>query len=229
MVRNAKIKWSDKDERELSRVVKNFNAKIARLEKKGTYLPEQIPKRASAKAIRSNVEARKDLNRQLNSLSRFTRKGAEDLRVTKSGVVLSKWAYKEAVILQRTVTTARRKKREGVDSYRRQESESLFDRAKVDTVPKKGFQNYLESLKREALSNYDDLKKKAYIENYVNSCRENLGVHAKPIIDLVRSLPLDVAVSASLTNPFLDIDFVYDDEDVKATADKILAEWQSVV
>ena len=39
-----KIRWRETDEQELKRVVRNFNAKIRRLEKKNPQIKEYLPK-----------------------------------------------------------------------------------------------------------------------------------------------------------------------------------------
>jgi hypothetical protein len=229
VARNYNIKWSDKDERELKRLVKNFNAKIKRLEDKEPFLKDSRPKRISYKDLKENIATRKDLNRELKSIERFTKRGAEAIRTTKQGVITTEWQFKEASIMQRIVTTKRRKKRENVPSWKQQDSQTLFDKPKPDAVSPKGFDNYLESLRKEVQSTYDQAKKEAYLENYIKSSRDQLGVHAGPIIDLIRSMPLDQFVENSLSNPFLSIEMHYTEAGQQELADRILEEWRSVI
>ena len=78
--RKYNIRWSEADEKELQRVVKNFNAKIARLEKKidpKDTNPVLLPERVKVSVLRDMIQTRQDLNRELNALKRFSKKGAE--------------------------------------------------------------------------------------------------------------------------------------------------------
>ena len=228
MAREYNIRWSDKDERELKRIVKNFNAKVRRLESKEPYLTDKRPDKISYKDIRENIDTRQDLNRKLKELQRFSKRGAEAIRETTSGVITTEWQFKEAAIKQRVVTRRRREKRKNVESWQRQESESLFDKPKVDEIKPSGFEKYLKSLEKEIASTYDREKKELYLENYISSAYDNLGVYASDIVSYVKSIPLDSFVEASLTNPFLSIDFHYTEAEQQEKAEQILSEWQRV-
>ena len=228
MARQYNIRWSDKDERELKRVVKNFNAKVRRLEAKEPYLTDKRPEKISYKDIRDNVETRQDLNRKLKEIQRFSRRGVEDIRETGSGVITTEWQFKEATIKQRVVTRRRRERRQNVESWRRQETESLFDKPKVDDVSPRGFDQYIKGLEKEIRTNYDKERKELYRDNYITACRNELGVYAEQIVSYVKKVPIETFIEQSLTNPFLDIDFVYTEEEKKNVSDKILEEWQRV-
>lgn len=99
MSRKYNIRWTDTDNAEIRRVVKNFNAKITRLEKK---LPDKqktaLPERMSVKAIKDLVTTRQDLNRELNSLRRFSEKGSEELvhlPDNDNNTTITKWQRNE--------------------------------------------------------------------------------------------------------------------------------------
>lgn len=79
MSRKYNIRWSEADEKELQRVVKNYNAKLTRLSKKDPEIKNALPDRVSAAQLRDMIETRQDLNRELNALRRFSQKGAEEL------------------------------------------------------------------------------------------------------------------------------------------------------
>lgn len=228
MARKYNIRWSDKDERELKRVIKNFNAKVAYWEEKEPFLADTRPKRIKYSDIREKIDTRQDLKRYLNRFKRFSERGAEAVRETESGVVTTEWQFKEASIMQRVVTRKRREKRQNVESWQRQESESLFDKPKVDEVSPSGFDKYIKSLEKEIASTYDREKKELYLENYISSAYDNLGVYASDIVSYVKSIPLDTFVETSLTNPFLSIDFHYTEAEQKEKAEQILSEWQRV-
>lgn len=79
MSRKYNIRWSEADDAELKRVVKNFNAKLTRLAKKDPKNQNALPERVSAANLKNMIETRQDLNRELNALRRFSERGAEEL------------------------------------------------------------------------------------------------------------------------------------------------------
>lgn len=79
MSKYHRINWRDSDTKEINRVVKNFNAKINRLIKKNPQMANVLPEKVSAGQLRELINTRRDLNRELNSLRRFSRRGAEEL------------------------------------------------------------------------------------------------------------------------------------------------------
>ena len=68
MAKRYRIKWRLQDRKTLARTVKNFNAKITRLEKKHPELKEFLPEKISVKDLKNNIETRQDFNRELKSL-----------------------------------------------------------------------------------------------------------------------------------------------------------------
>lgn len=114
MSRYYKIRWNKSDDQEIKKTVKNFNAKIGRLEKKYDKLISQetdrekrqqlrieknaLPERTSAKQMKELVDTRTDLNRELNALKRFSKRGAEEIVEspgTKYNLQITKWQRNE--------------------------------------------------------------------------------------------------------------------------------------
>ena len=84
--------------KEIARVVKNFNQKVSRLEKLGR---ENLPEKISIKDLKSNVYSSSDLRRELNKLKRFSKRGAEDV-LTGYGTPITKWEKRNIGIQVRT-------------------------------------------------------------------------------------------------------------------------------
>ena len=82
---------SKDSEKELKRVISNFNSKVKRLESVDREI--DIPEKESIRAIKDRVNSKWDLNREIDRLKRFTKRNAEDLIKNKSGVVMSRWEY----------------------------------------------------------------------------------------------------------------------------------------
>lgn len=74
MSKRPRIKWQQSDNQELTKAVKNFNAKITRIEKKNPELKNALPERMSVRQLKELINTRQDLKRELNALKRFTDK-----------------------------------------------------------------------------------------------------------------------------------------------------------
>lgn len=112
MAKRYNIRWKPDDEAELKRVVKNYNAKISRLEKKNPEHKNALPERVTVRQMRELIETRHDLNRELNSLKRFSVKGAEqivDVPENKYNLKTTKWQKEE--MIRRTAVINRTRKR----------------------------------------------------------------------------------------------------------------------
>lgn len=81
------IRYNSNDNKNIERVVSNFNRKIARLQKAGYG---QLPSKVSIRTIKSQFSNRRDLNVYLRDLQRFGRRGAEDI-VTIDGKDFTKY------------------------------------------------------------------------------------------------------------------------------------------
>ena len=82
------IRYDKKLNQEINRTIKNFNQKIARLEKQKKEL---LPSKITKKDLKDNVYTRTELYRKLKELQRFSHRGAEDIIETKGGVKLTQY------------------------------------------------------------------------------------------------------------------------------------------
>ena len=99
------IRYDKKLNQEINRTIKNFNQKIARLEKQDREL---LPSKITKKDLKSGVYTRTELRRKLKELQRFGRRGAEDIIETSGGVRLTQYSYqnikRENVRIKRNIT-----------------------------------------------------------------------------------------------------------------------------
>ena len=86
------IRYDKKLNQEINRTIKNFNQKIARLEKEQREL---LPSKITKKNLKSNVYTRTELQRKLKELQRFSTRGAEEVITTSGGVRLTKYELNE--------------------------------------------------------------------------------------------------------------------------------------
>lgn len=100
------IRYDKKINQEINRTIKNFNQKIARLEKqqKDLILPEKITK----KALKESVYTRTELKRKLRELQRYSERGIESTLKTTTGIEISKYELvnlqKESARIKRNLT-----------------------------------------------------------------------------------------------------------------------------
>lgn len=108
-----KIRWTQSDQDDLRKAVKNFNAKITRLEKKFPEQKNALPERMTVKQIKELITSRQDLKRELNALRRFTKPGSEKLVVvpdSEYNLKITKW-QKEEMSRRVGIINRRRKNR----------------------------------------------------------------------------------------------------------------------
>ena len=104
------IRWTKSDRENLRKAVRNYNAKITRLEKKGL---ENLPQKIDYKALRYGTKAtydklgnviehtkygilsRNELRNTINSLKRFSSRGSEKIVTLDSGEKITSWERRE--------------------------------------------------------------------------------------------------------------------------------------
>lgn len=101
------IRYDSKIQSEIRKTVKNFNAKISRLEKQGREL---IPNKVSVQELKDFYTDRKELQRKLKQMRKFSTRGIEDIVKTSKGYRLTK--YDLSIIKQERTRAIRRSKRE---------------------------------------------------------------------------------------------------------------------
>lgn len=100
------IRYNKELVNKINKTVQNYNAKIRRLQKQNPYL--SLPEKVSAKSLRNMSETRQELNRNLNRLKRFSKRGVEENIILPSGDIISVYELKElkreSARLQRNLT-----------------------------------------------------------------------------------------------------------------------------
>ena len=88
------IRYDEKINNEIRRIVRNYNAKIKRLEgRKDLVLPERFDRQA-LKVMRETTKNRDDLKRKLKNLQEFTKRGGEQNIMVK-GRIIPRYKYKQ--------------------------------------------------------------------------------------------------------------------------------------
>lgn len=84
------IRYDQKLTSELTKAVKNYNAKINRLARKGMDL-SILPEKVSVKDLKSTYQNRSNLQYRIRQLRKFSERGAEQVVTTKGGARVTKY------------------------------------------------------------------------------------------------------------------------------------------
>ena len=95
MQRFSKIRWTETDYSRLRSSINKFNRKVVRLKSQGlTYIPDEV----KYKDYKNMIKSRRDLEREIKTLDRFSRENASDLVYVESmegKVPITRWQRNE--------------------------------------------------------------------------------------------------------------------------------------
>ena len=126
---------------EINRTIKNFNQKIARLEKEQKDL---LPSKITKKSLKSTVYTRSELQRKLKELQRFSKRGAEDIITTSGGVRLTKYELNE---IKRENARVKRNITREINRLKT-EKPKIFGKKQTSTFSEMGDQDFLNLVAR---------------------------------------------------------------------------------
>lgn len=151
------IRYDKKLNQEINRTIKNFNQKIARLEKQEREL---LPSKITKKDLKSSVYTRTELRRKLKELQRFSTRGAEDVITTSGGVKLTQ--YELSNIKRENARVKRNITRE--INRLKVEKPKVFGKTQTSTFSEMGDTDYLNLVaRRKALEkNIDKLSREEF-------------------------------------------------------------------
>lgn len=151
------IRYDKKLNQEINRTIKNFNQKIARLEKQEREL---LPSKISKKELKNSVYNRTELQRKLKQLQRFSERGAEEVITTKGGVQLTQ--YELSNIKRENARVKRNITRE--INRLKVEKPKVFGKTQTSTFSEMGDTDYLNLVaRRKALEkNIDKLSREEF-------------------------------------------------------------------
>ena len=135
------IRYDKSLNQEINRTIKNFNQKIARLEKQEREL---LPSKITKKDLKDNVYTRAELRRKLKELQRFSKRNAEDIITTSGGARLTRYDYqnikRENARIKRNITRE--------INRMRVEKPKIFGKSQTSTFSEMGDSDYLNLIAR---------------------------------------------------------------------------------
>ena len=213
MPKRYNIRWQQSDSEELAKAVKNFNAKIDRLAKKDPKTKSALPEKVTVRQMKELVATRQDLKREIASLRRFSKRGAETLvEVPESyyNLKVTKW-QKEDMNRRAAVINRRRnaRRQEIADIEMTDRGKQLgytrgqLGMGKADEValePMKVFtpkmtytdlRKKFDVIRNESQSTYWNRREIMMMNNYIKSLKENFSENdpdVKAIIEAIEKM-----------------------------------------
>ena len=135
------IRYDKKLNQEINRTIKNFNQKIARLEKQDREL---LPSKITKQELKNTSFTRAELQRKLKELQRFSKRHAEDIIETKGGVKLTQ--YELSNIKRENARVKRNITRE--INRLKVEKPKIFGKTQTSTFSEMGDTDYLNLVAR---------------------------------------------------------------------------------
>lgn len=231
MPRQYNIKWRKQDKQKISNTVRQFNSKITRTIKKFPELQPYLPDKINAKEITKNIQTRNDFNRELNSLKRFLKKGAEKPITTDTGLRTTQWqrqeiGYKVAQInRQRTAE----RKRANVSSF----TGTMGSIQKNNLEPKQydfnkikpsDWDKFVTNVEKQVMQNYFSDKNELYKQNYLKAIFNVFSkTDANMISNIINKIPADEFIDLFYADPVLQIDFIYDPLEASIISENIVS------
>lgn len=135
------IRYDKRLNQEINRTIKNFNQKIARLEKQEKEL---LPSKITKRELKDSVYTRTELYRKLKELQRFSNRGAENIIATSGGVRLTRYDYQN---IKRENTRIKRNITREINRLR-VEKPKIFGKTQSSTFSEMGDSDYLNLVAR---------------------------------------------------------------------------------
>lgn len=170
------IRYDKKLNQEINRTIKNFNQKIARLEKENKEL---LPSKITKRDLKNEVYTRTELQRKLKELQRFSKRGAEEIITTKSGVRLTNYELinikRESARVKRNITREiNRLKQSKPKVFGKIQSSTFSEMGDIDFLNlvsrRQALDKNITKLSREEFTRYKKLvEKTGKNQQYMNS------------------------------------------------------------
>lgn len=239
------IRWRKKDTENLQRLVRNYNAKITRLAKKG-YDTELLPDKLKFKDLKKRIETRQDFNTEVNVMKVFTARYSENVNKMERGALIPTFAMKQANIKIEAINRKRREQRKKIENmqvtdrnkklgvkvkeYVDQGLEQMQDRHfNPKNMSKKDFAIFQKTLWeynktiQEKNSNYRDNLYKSFETVF----KDTLGdEYVKELYDILDTLSTEDIINKYYTDINMNIQFSYNETDLEMRFDVIKDSWK---
>lgn len=162
--RNNGRRKDTKTYKELRKAVKNFNAKVKRLQKSH---PELAPNKLSYAKIKSDIRSAKELQTEVKEINEFNRRGGEKATIDFEGTQVSKWAYDRA--MRKIAMINEQRLRQNQDVYNEYVPSTIRGGIEVKHKANESVKSYLEHHKqmkklKDILPEYHEIGEESFKE-----------------------------------------------------------------
>lgn len=222
MAKQHHIRWKQSDNQELARVVRNFNAKIKRLEEKNPEIKKALPDKVSVKQLKELINTRQDLKRELNSLRRFSKRGSEEvLTYGDNNIKITKWQKSE---LSRKIGIINRRRAKRQEEFEALEMESRGQKlgytkgefgmgalekneyrpmsVLTKSMTQADVKKKWSSVMKQVQSNYYSEADYRWRDNFIESLLTNYNpADVRDVVDAIRSMDIEDFVKKMRSDP----------------------------
>lgn len=132
-------------QKELEKAVRNFNSKVARLERKANYEDIVYPERVTVSQIKKRSREVNDLKEQIKDLKKFSQRGAEKPVYLSNGAKVTEYEWN---LYKRNYQRARRNIEARIEKMKT-EYPTLAGQRELLTYAQKGDRRYLNLVKKQ--------------------------------------------------------------------------------
>lgn len=233
MARRSDIRWTRADTSRLSWAVRKFNAAIDAAIEADPEKAELLPDKLDYKDIRSKIDTRQDLKREMNKLERIHREGATDIVRNEQGVVTTAYDVNEVMIQVRTINVFRAKKRKEIANIPAKsrgkdlgynvptmgtEMSNAYKPKKFNftEMKKKDWKAFKAVVEKMSAPEYDTNRIALMMDNYFKAIDHVFGKNtfSEKLKAKIRSLGIDKFMEIYTADSEAKFDFVYSTEDI---------------
>jgi hypothetical protein len=226
MQRKPSIQWRTSDVEKVNRQVQKFNAKVYYQKRKHPELQDILPKPITVKEKREMIETfkentRDDFNRELRSLDRFSKRGAEKPVVNDYGFAITKWERNEYDNYKRVQINKDKQKQKVEFDVKPKEQmqmgtlkqnglnpkEPKFEKART----RKEWDMAKKAIDKQVKENYVSNKLEEFKKNYLRVIEEQAGEAGKEFYNFISEIPAEVLAKGYWENDeFLKMGMYYE-------------------
>lgn len=240
MSKTPKIRWRESDLNELQRIINNFNARLA-TQQKNNPGAEYLPERAKKSEAVESIYSRKDFNRYIAKLERFTAETAKPTKKSKRGAVTTQWEHDEFLRNQKAVNRERAKLKKELEGqevsiggegtgYKKAQMSDFKevsvrpDQKKFENMSQKEWKEASKLMDARLRADYNLDKKKKMLENYIKGLiRQG---YSDDLLKMIASIDPEVFYEKIDLDEFAGFAFIYDMQALKDLEESIKGAWE---
>lgn len=228
-------KLSEADRERIKKAVRRFSEKRKKVAREKPDIARFQPKTPTTREIERELQGktREALEYKLAALGRYLEEGSEDIYITESGVITTNYQMGE---IRRGIESAN-KEREKLKARNRattytgtmgtlRDNELKPRKDRSETIGKKHWQEYAQSVERLALGSSDEERERTYKKNFLRAIEgafgEGGGIIAKKLYNRIKQTPLALYQDYYDVDPILTIGFVYNPAEAQHNVDVIM-------